>query len=192
MKSSKIFVLATLVALSACAKAEEGEEAAEGETAGNAEQAQDDLKDISKYKLTMDKIDKYLEAQRNLGVAMSKMTPAERAAAEAKEEAEAGEDSNDQSIDGMTAEIEKNKMFNDAIRKAGLSAREYTMITFATMQAAMAAGVLKMRPNDDADSLARAMQTNPANVQFFRENEAEITRKQQAVAEEMKKLGIEN
>ena len=194
MKRSTIFALATLVALNACAKAEDGDQAADGQTAANAEQAQDDLKDIGKYKLSMDKIDKYIQAQRNLGIAMSKMSPAEREAAEAESEAENAnaEANNDPSIDGMTARIEKSKMMNDAIRDAGLSAREYTVITFAMMQASMALAIQKMRPNDNADSLAREMKTNPDNVKFFRENEAEITRKTTAVAEEMKKLGIEN
>lgn len=195
MKRSTIFAVATLVALNACAKAEEGEQAGDSQTGGNAEQAQEDLQDISKYRLSMDKIDKFIQAQRNLGTSLSKMSQAERDAMEAEneQEDEFGENNpNDQSLDGMTAKIEKNKMLNDAIRDAGLSAREYTMITFAMMQAGMALAVQKMRPNDDADSLAREMKTNPDNVKFFRENEAEITRKQQAVAEEMKKLGVDN
>src|SRR5687767_9477952 len=123
MKRSTIFALATLVVLNACAKDEEGEQPAGGQTSGNAEQAQEDLKDVGKYRLSMDKIDKYIQAQRNLGLAMSKMSPAEREAAEAEAEAEnaAAEESNDQSIDDMTARIEKSKMMNDAIRDAGLS-----------------------------------------------------------------------
>ena len=66
------------------------------------------------------------------------------------------------------------------------------MITISMMQTAMAAGVAKMRPNDNQDSLIREMKANPDNIKFYNENEAEITRKSTQLAAEMKKLGFDN
>ena len=74
-----------------------------------------------------------------------------------------------------------------AIEKAGLSPKEFAVIMMATMQAGMAQGIIAMRPKDNADSLAREMKTNPANVRFMREHQAEIEAKQKAMAAEMKK-----
>ena len=96
------------------------------------------------------------------------------------------------SLDDMARKIESEPMMKSAVQEAGLSPREFVMITMSMLQSGMAAGVLKMRPNDNQDSLIRAMQANPENVKFMQENEAEITRKQMALSEEMKKLGIEN
>ena len=54
-----------------------------------------------------------------------------------------------------------------AIRGAGLSPREFTVITMAMMQTAMAARVAQMRRNDNQDSLIREMKANPDNVKFW-------------------------
>jgi hypothetical protein len=55
---------------------------------------------------------------------------------------------------------------------------------FALLSASMASSIIQMRPNDNADSLAREMQANPKNIRFVREHEAEIKQMQ----EEMSKL----
>ena len=184
MKRWTIFALATLVALSACAEAEEGGSANADQGTGNAAQAQDDLRDISKYRLTMDKYDRYLQAQMNIATAMKNMTPAEREAAQAQS------DDNDASLDEMVASVEKNDFMVKAVRQAGLSPREYVMVMMATLQAGMASAVLKMRPNDNQDSLANEMQTNPDNIRFVRDNEAELTRKQKEIADKMEQMGL--
>ncbi len=77
----------------------------------------------------------------------------------------------------MVRRIESEPMMVGAIRQAGLSPREFTMITMAMMQTAMAAGVAQMRPNDNQDSLIREMKANPENVKFWKANEAELTQK---------------
>lgn len=188
MKLSTMGVVAALALLGACEKNEEAAPSNGDPAAGAPAQVQEDLGDMAKYRLTMDKVDKYIAAQRNFAVAVSRMTPAERAAAEAENDSE---DNNNATIEDMASNIEKNKVYNDAVKDAGLSAREYTMVMMAIMQAGMAMAIQKMRPNDDADSLAREMKTNPDNVRFYRENEAELTRKMEAAAAEMKRLGVD-
>ena len=150
----------------------------------NGAQVNEDLSDISRYRLSMDKIDKYIQSQRNLAAKLQSMTPAERQALKDRGEAS---DPN-ASLDDMTAKIEKEPAMVDAIRAAGLSPREYVMITLSMMQTAMAAGVAQMRPNDNQDSLIRAMKANPENIKWYNEHAAEINQKTRAVEAEMKAL----
>jgi len=147
-------------------------------TKGDAE-----LADVQSYKLSMDKIDKMLAAQRNLAAKAKAMTPAEREAMQAR-----GESASDPnaSLDDMARKIDGEPILRDAIREAGLSSREYVLITMSMMQTGMAEGVLKMRPKDNQDSLIREMKANPDNIKFYREHEAEITAKSKAIEAEMK------
>ena len=186
----RVLALGFLV-FSACSKKDDASTtAASGASTPAAanKQAEEDLQDVSKYRLTMDKFDKYLAASKNIGLKAKSLTPAQRAAMEQRN-ANSGDPN--ASLDQMVANIEKEPMMVEAIREAGLSAREYTMITISFMQTGMAAAVAKMRPNDNQDSLIRAMQANPDNIKFYNENEAEITRKSKELEAEMKKLGID-
>jgi hypothetical protein len=184
-------LLAVLAALTACggddaatpgdsATAAAAPAAAAG-TAGPSAEAQ--LADVAEYELSMDKYDRFLTAQRNVMRTIGAMSPAEREALQARN---AG--NNNASIDDMVRNLEREPVMTAGVRDAGLSAREYIMITMALMQSSMAAGIQKMRPTDDPDSLARAMKANPANVKFLRDNEAELARKQSELQAEMKKL----
>jgi len=146
---------------------------------------QDDMAAIAGYRLTMDKLDQHFAAQRNLMEAYTKMTPAEREAAKVQME---GGDAN--SLDAMAAKYARVPAINDAIKDAGLTAREFTLMSLSLVQAGMAASVLKMRPNDDADSLAREMKASIENIRFLQQNEAEITRKQKALEAEMQAAGM--
>jgi hypothetical protein len=150
--------------------------------------AEEDLADITKYKLSMDKIDKYIAAQRNIARKAAAMSPAEREAMKAKDD---GDDSSNDNLDDMARKIESNPVMSAAVRDAGLSAREFAVITMSMMQSAMAASVLKMRPNDDQDSLAREMKANMDNIRFYQQHEAEIVRKTTELAAEMKRLGAD-
>lgn len=192
MRTASRYVLLAL-SLAACnAKdsANAGDTAA-ATTAGASAPAKSgdgDLADVQSYRLSMDKIDKFMTAQRNLALKAKDLSPAEREAMKLRNE---NADNSDESIDGIARRIEGEPMMNAAIREAGLSSREYALITMSMIQSAMAAGVLKMRPNDNADSLVREMKANKDNVKFMQENEAEIQRKQQELAAEMKRLGVE-
>jgi hypothetical protein len=127
--------------------------------------------------MSLDGIDKFVQSHRNIAAKLNAMSPAER---------EALNNSNDMSganmgLDDMVAMIDKQPMMVDAIKSAGLSTREWVLMTMSIMQTGMAAAVLKTRPNDNQDSLMRSMKVNPDNVRFYNEHEAEITAKMKAV-----------
>ena len=181
--------LVLVTALAACGKKEGGtpNSSAPGAAApasaiagtkGDAE-----LADVQSYKLSMEKIDKMLAAQRNLAAKAKAMTPAERDAMEARGESPSNPN---ESLDDMARKIDNEPILRDAIREAGLSSREYVLITMSMMQTGMADGMLKMRPKDNQDSLIREMKANPDNLKFYREHEAEITAKSKAIGAEMK------
>ena len=182
--------LVLVTTLAACGKKEGGAPdssapgaapAASATAAGTKGEAE--LADVQSYELSMDKIDKMLAAQRILAAKAKAMTPAEREAMKARGES----DSNpNESLDDMARKIESEPMLRDAIREAGLSSREYVLITMSMMQTGMADGVLKMRPKDNQDSLIREMKANPDNIKFYREHQAEITAKSKAIEAEMK------
>ncbi|HEX7980228.1 MAG TPA: hypothetical protein VF461_16580 [Gemmatimonadaceae bacterium] len=142
-----------------------------------------ELADVQSYKLSMDKIDKMLAAQRIIAAKAKAMTPAEREAMQARGESASDAD---ESLDAMARKFDSEPIMRDAIREAGLSSREYVLITMSMMQSGMADGVLKMRPKDNQDSLIREMKANPDNVKFYREHQAEITAKTKAIEAEMK------
>ena len=184
-------VLAAAFVLAACGK----RDAASGDTSAAAAAAAstpaassggDDLADVTNYKLSMDKIDRYIAAQRNITNKVKSMSPAEKQAMEARNE---GRNNQNASIDDMARNIDSEPMMRDAIRSAGLSTREFALITISMMQSAMASSVLKMRPQDNQDSLIREMKANPDNVKFYREHEAEITKKTADLQAEMKAAG---
>jgi hypothetical protein len=189
MKLKSTLVLGMLVLLSACSDATEdpdvnpadgvGTETTPG-TSGDA-----DLATVQDYELTMEGIDKYYAAMRNVALAMKDMTPAEREQHEAALDAEDIAD-----LDDMAARLEDDPIFSEAIEEAGLSTREYAVLTMSLVQSGMAAAVIGMQPNADPDSLARAMQANPDNIRFLQEHGDELEAKQQAMEEEMERLGI--
>jgi hypothetical protein len=132
----------------------------------------------------MDQVDKYYAAFGNIAEAMSRMSPAEREALNM--------DAGQSDLDAYIANLERSPQINSAIRDAGLSAREFSMILWSMLQSGMAAAVLQMRPNDNQDSLVREMNANMDNVEFMREHEAELKQKQQALEARMRALGLED
>jgi len=183
MKTSRLLPIAALFTLFACG----GDKAPETNT--NAAQpavskaVENDITDVSKYHLTMEGMDKYFQAQRNVALAMKDLSPAEREAAGMHSGADA-------TINDMVAQVERNPTVITAIRKAGLSPREYILITVSYMQSAMAAAVMKMQPKANQDSLAREMKANLENIRFITDNEAELSRKAAELEAEMKRLGV--
>lgn len=148
------------------------------------------LAPITEYRLTMDKIDRYFQSQRNLGRAAAALSPAERAAMEAANES-SNDSNNDDSLEDMARKLDRQPLMAKAIRDAGLSTKEYATLTIAIMQAGMAQAVLEMRPNDNQDSLAREMKVNPANLVFMRQHKDEIAKKGEAIAAEWKAAGLD-
>jgi hypothetical protein len=173
------------VLLSACADdpdtAASGD--AGGETAAGTAQQSTDLADITSYELRMEQVDKYYAAFRNIGQAMSRMSPAEREQLDM--------DAGETNLDGYVARLESQPEVNQAIREAGLTAREFSLILWSMLQSGMASAVLQSRPNANEDSLAREMNVNMDNVRFMREHEAELRQRQQALEAEMRQMGLE-
>lgn len=187
-------LLAGFAGLTACNKDNSAASTSSATTAAGTPaptaSAGNELNDITQYRLSMDKIDKYIAAQRNVALKAKNLSPAEKAAMEARNEN--GDANTDASLDDMQKKIDSEPLMKSAIQDAGLSTREFVMITMSMMQSGMAAGVLKLRPKDNQDSLIRAMQASPENVKFYQDNEAEITRKEKDLEAEMKRLGVSN
>lgn len=182
-------LIASLLVLSACSKADESGTAAAANSPAAASQGAEDLVEIGDYRLTMDKLDKWFAAQRNFMMKAKSMSESEKAAFASQNEAMGNANA---SIDDMARSVESIPMYRQAVREAGLSPREYALVMMSFVQTGMAAGVAAMSPNANQDSLIRAMQANPENVKFYRANEAEITRKSKAFEEEMKRLGLDD
>jgi hypothetical protein len=144
-----------------------------------------DLADVSDYRLTMDRMDRYYAAQLAIARRVRDLSPEERAPLEQMES------SANASLDDMARRMETHPAMRDGLREAGMSSREFATLTMAMVQAGMAASVLQMRPNDNQDSLAREMKASIENIRFLQENEAELTRKQQEFESAMQELGIE-
>lgn len=77
-------------------------------------------------------------------------------------------------IDEMAARFQKEPIMVNALKREGLTAREYSKFLLASLQAGVAAAVQKM----GAKELPAG--TNPANVKFMIEHEAEFKKMQQA------------
>lgn len=179
-----VAMIATACALLSCAPSDKPATAGADSTASSSSvqrSGEGDLKDVQNYHLTMDNVNKWYAAQRNIALKVRSMTPAER------EGFDAG--GSDGDLDATVAKIEGNKTMSAALSDAGLSAREYALMSLSMIQSSMAAGMLKMRPNDNQDSLVRAMKANMDNVKFMQQHQAELTATQQKMEAEMGRTG---
>ena len=174
---------ATVIALlAACADSADTVDTAAAGTAASSDQTTD-LADITNYELRMEQVDKYFAAFRNIASAMQRMTPEQREQLDM--------DAGQTDLNGYVARLESQPEVNRAIRDAGLSAREFSLILWSMLQSGMASAALQSRPELNEDSLAREMQVNMANVRFMRENEAALREKQQALEAEMRAMGMD-
>ncbi|HEU4827652.1 MAG TPA: hypothetical protein VFT04_00520 [Gemmatimonadales bacterium] len=187
MRYRTILAAAVLaLAGTACAgdDAESADSAAGGAPAAEAPSSGDDLTDVSNYRLSMDKVDRYFDAQLAIARRIKDLSPEERAPLEQMES------SANATLDDMARRMESHPATREGLREANISAREFSTLTMAMVQAGMAASVLQMRPNDNQDSLAREMKASMENIRFMRENEAEITRKQQELEAQLREMGV--
>jgi hypothetical protein len=135
-------------------------------TAPVAAQAQDaDLKAITSYKLTMTKYKQYLDANVNLAnVAVKDPSIAEK-------------------LDGYGDKSlgEQEKLLNSlppvrgAITATGFTTRDYLLTQGAMLQAGMAHAFSKGAGMPE-DEVIKQSGVSKANLEFYRTNEAEITR----------------
>ena len=122
-----------------------------------------DLRELSRYTLTMADIRKYAAANANL---------AKLPKAEENEDSEDDEDSDNESLDQMAARIGKMPEARKAIEAAGLSPRQFAVITMALFQASMAQFAVEQ--GADPAKVAKDASVNPANIRFVKENKAEL------------------
>jgi hypothetical protein len=118
--------------------------------------------DISNYMLDMDKMRKWGNAMK----AFSTLAATDSAAAEAMQA-----ESNNEPMSQTIARIESNPVARNVLQKAGLSARDYMMITAAYLQAGMTAGLMSTNPKAKMPE-----GQNPKNVEFYKAHKAELER----------------
>ena len=120
-----------------------------------------DLRELSRYTLTMADVNKYAAANANL---------AKHPKAEESED-EVGE-SDKESLDEMAARIGRIPEARKAIEAAGLTPRQYAVITMALFQAAFAQYAVEQ--GADIAKVASDAHVNPANIRFVKEHKAEL------------------
>jgi hypothetical protein len=132
-----------------------------------------DVEELRRYRLNMDDMRKWVQVQK--AMAQAERTNPKTESEEAEQEDGRAEPAGDaQTLDGIQARVESIPEFRNAVEAAGLKPRAYGLITLAYMQAGMATAML--RTGADRDSLATAMNVNPANIDFISANEAELAR----------------
>jgi len=123
-----------------------------------------DLKALASYTLTMDTLNKVEHVYGDLAAAI-KADPT----LESKMDALEG-NAND-SLADMARRYQSVAPFDAALRKEGLTAREYATFSMALLQAGMAAAAQKM-----GAKLPEGV--NPANVKFVQDHEADLKKMQ--------------
>ncbi len=132
-----------------------------GEQAHSANGGDADLRELSSYQLTMADIRKFAAANANL----AKHPKVEQ-------DDDDAEDADNASLDEMAARIESVPVARKAVEAAGLSARQYAVITMALFQASFAQYAVEQ--GADPGKIARETGVNPANIRFVKEHKAEL------------------
>jgi hypothetical protein len=133
----------------------------------------DDQREISRHQLTTADLRKLTRAHEN----MKRLVQQQRAAPESEEEFAPGAES----LSDIAAEIERTPQMRKAVEDAGLTARQYALMSFALMQASVAD--LLVKQGAKPDSVASELGIHPANLRFVREHEAEIARLNRILAD---------
>jgi hypothetical protein len=123
-----------------------------------------DLREISRYVLTLADVRKYAAANE----ALAKQQKTQKN----DEEAEDTESEDDESLDGIVKRIDSTPGARKSIEAAGLTPRQYAVITMALFQAAFAQFAIEQ--GADPAKVAREASVNPANLRFIKEHKAEL------------------
>lgn len=134
-----------------------------------------DLRELSRYTLTMPDIRKYAAANE----ALAKLPKPRQDDEDAESE---DDDDSDESLDGIVKRMEAVPGARKSIEAAGLTVRQYAVITLSIFQAAMAQFAIQQ--GADPAKVAKDAGVNPANIRFVKEHKAEL--------EKMKKPGGED
>ena len=125
-----------------------------------------DLRELARYELTLADVRKFAAAN----AAIAKHPKAEQNDDEEEDEDESSND--DESLDEMAARIGRIPEARKAIEAAGLTLRQYAVITMALFQAAFAQYAVEQ--GADPAKVARDAGVNPANLRFVKEHKAEL------------------
>ena len=142
------------------------------------EDADEDMRELSDYTLTLDDLRKFEQAHRNLKQVMN-ANPELKARIEAEN---ADDDNSAASLDEIESAFEEEPEARDAIEAAGIGPRDYVLTLLALMQAGMAQAVIDMGAKQD--SVLQDLEIHPANLEFARQHKAEIGRVMKEVLEE--------
>jgi hypothetical protein len=132
-----------------------------------------DLRELEEYRLSMEDVDRWLQANRNLAQLSEKL---EREHPEMAEQTEAVEGSGMGSFDDYETSIDRVPGARDAIEESGLSVHEFAVVGWALIQAGMAQYAVEQ--GADPKELAAKAHINPENLTFAREHQAEIAKLQ--------------
>lgn len=124
-----------------------------------------DLRELSRYELTMSDFRKYAAATETLAKhAKTQDEYVDEEMGDAVADAE--------SLDDMAARLGRVPGARQAIESSGLTVRQYMVISMAIMQAAFAQFAVDQ--GADPAKVAKDAGVNPANLEFVKEHKAEI------------------
>lgn len=126
-----------------------------------------DTRAFNSYTLTMPKVEAWARASLDIYKA-AKAKAAAQGEDAASEDEDDEEDSSNQSLDEMAARINRQPEARRALRAAGLTAREYMLVSLTLMQAMMADQMMRQYPNMERPKI------NPANLAFVQKNRARL------------------
>jgi hypothetical protein len=132
-----------------------------------------DLRELEEYRLSMEDVNRWMQANRNLAQLSERL---EREHPEMAEQAEAVEGSGMGSFDDYEASIDRVPGARDAIEESGLSVHEFAVVGWALIQAGMAQYAVEQ--GADPKELAAKAHINPENLTFAREHKAELAKLQ--------------
>ncbi len=132
-----------------------------------------DLRELEEYRLSMEDVNRWMQANRNLVQLSEKL---EREHPEMAERTEAVEGSGMGSFDDYEASIDRVPGARDAIEESGLSVHEFAVVGWALIQAGMAQYAVEQ--GADPKDLAAKAHINPDNLAFAREHKAELAKLQ--------------
>lgn len=169
-KNAALGLAVILTIAAACSKSKNDNAAAAGdvpdvaETSAPAGGRNADMQEVAQYQLNTEDFNKYAAATRKLQAA---------SAGEDEEDDDEG-GAGDGSLDAFERALEENPAARAAVEQAGLTTREYAVIAYAIMQAALADYALQQGASRDS-ILARA-NIHPANITFVQQHRSEIER----------------
>jgi hypothetical protein len=132
-----------------------------------------DLRELEEYRLSMEDVNRWMQANRNLAQLSEKL---EREHPEMMDDTEESNGSGTGSFDDYEASIDRVPGARDAIEESGLSVHEFAVVGWALIQAGMAQYAVEQ--GADPKELAAKAHINPENLTFAREHQAEIAKLQ--------------